>query len=178
VIRLSYRLVVNHAHLTNHSLEQFHDDFWFSILVDLLALSMLRLEFSEISLVLSFFVLKLADLLDLVVVNRELAALELGVLKFFLGLLCTIRSLEADEAVWVLALLLLKESDTLNLTEPIEELSDIFLLAFLRNVFDEKVALFLGILVLHGFASDLSLTFSLTQELFDVKLFVFNLCTI
>jgi len=101
-------LVVNHAHLTNHSLEQFHDDFWFSILVDLLALSMLRLEFSKISLVLSFFVLKLADLLDLVVVNRELAAPELLVLKFFLGLLCTIRSLEADEAVWVLALLLLK----------------------------------------------------------------------
>lgn len=140
--------------------------------------TVLLTEAHEVNLVLVLFVLELADFLDFVVVDDEGAALEVTVVEIRDRLGGMVWPLEAHEAVWVLALLLGEESDTLDLAVLAEEIPDVFFLAGLWDVFDEKVALLLGVLVFHGFAQNLLFAGLSVQERLHVNLLAVDLLAI
>jgi len=135
-------LVVHVWHLGEEFLEHVKKNLLFhahSRLLEALRLT----ESHEVNLVLVFYVLKLAYFLDLVVIDLESAALELDALELRDSFGGVVWSMEADEAVWVLALFLREESHTFNFTKLAKEVTDVLLSASFGDVFDEEIAFFL-----------------------------------
>jgi len=94
------------------------------------------------------------------------------------GLACRVWSLIAYKAVWVLALFLRKESHAFDITELAEEVTDVLVLTGLWDVFDEKVALFLGVLVLDSIAQNFLFAGFGGQEGFDIDFLSANFLSV
>jgi len=117
-----------------------------------------------ISLVTSLFHMKLSDLLDLVVVDHEHLVVNGVVLQILLGLCSISWLLEADEGVGVASRSAsVAELDVLDLTEGLEEVSQVVFGVAVREVLHEQVASLLGSLVSNGLAHLLDLALSLLQ---------------
>jgi len=139
---------------------------------------MLLTESHKVELILVLFVLDFADFLNFVVVDLECATLKLDALELRHGLACGVWSLEANKAVWVLALFLRKESDAFDITVLAEKVTDVLFRTGLWDVFDEKVALFLGVLVLDSIAQNFLFAGLGRQEGLDVDLFSANFLSV
>ena len=97
-------------------------------------------ELLEASLVLSGFVLELAVLFDLVVVDGQGSVAKLGIVELLLGGGGFIWLFEADKGVEFLLLVVWMKSQTLNLTERLKVLSKHLLCDVLCEALDVQVA--------------------------------------
>ena len=97
-------------------------------------------ELLETTLVLGGFILQLANLFNLVVVNSEGLVLHQGVVQFLFRRGGFIWLLEADKGIELLLLVVWMKSQTLNLTERLKVLSKHLLCDVLCEALDVQVA--------------------------------------
>ena len=115
-------------------------------------------------------ILKLANLLDLVVVDRQGLVID-G--EAFLGTGRLIRLLEADKGVELLSVVARRvHLEGLDLTVAGEEVAELILSHGRRETLHIQVAPLLGALVFDGLAKTLSLAISTLKCFFHIKLFV------
>ena len=103
-------------------------------------------------------------------VDLECATLELDALEIRHGLARGVWSLKAYKAVGVLSLFLRRDSDAFDITVLAEEVTDVLFLTVIWDVFDEKVALFLGFLVLDSIKQFFVFAVLEGQEWLDIYL--------
>jgi len=132
----------------------------------------------EVSLILGFFKRDFTELLDLVVVDVKRSLTESLVVETGLGNGGLIGSLEANESVNVLTLVVAEHLKALNVTKLLESLSELLLGGLGREVLDVQVASLLGVLVLEHLASSLNSSALLLESFLNVELVAVDLAVV
>ena len=117
-----------------------------------------------IGLVLGLLVLKLSQLLDLIVVDDELLAINSVIVQLSFSLGGVSGFLETDKSKCVLALAHV-EADVFDFSILLEETLELLFLVAVGEVLDVQVASLLRVLVPDSFTKLLNLTFSLLQSI-------------
>lgn len=124
----------------------------------------------EVSLILGFFERDLTEFLNLVMVNVKRSFAEDLVVETSLCHGGLIGSLEANESVNVLTLIVREHLKALNISELFEALLELLLSGLGREVLNVQVASFLGVLVLKHLTSSLDGSALFLKGFLNVKL--------